>query len=165
VSLGTDEQHPSGRVGLHRTLIGTLACQYRGHEQPSPRTLVEGRGAFPSVSSSDFDRVSSLCWWYPESGRQKARLFCMYVPYVLAALSRQTESNIQSRLPRSSHIPNIVASQPSCSFQTPPPPLSPPARTTQANCPPTHSNPVSVCTQYVAGCTLSTRTPCFPGAH
>lgn len=100
--LETDKQHPSGRVGLYRARIGTLAYQYRARATPSIEP--PSRGWFPR--SPFLSPVPYLqpgqqfaCWLSPESGRQKARLFCCSQ----RSSTRRRSSSTQSQPPLHIH--------------------------------------------------------------
>jgi hypothetical protein len=142
----TDEQRPSGRVGLHRMYITAHrdASSTATHEQPRPRTPVEA----PARSLLPGQRlvlVVSRVW--PTEG--PAFL-------VLAALNRQTQSNTQYHLSPHTYRALSPLSPPVPSF----PPL-PSFRLVQTRhiLPPTHNNPVSVCTLLAAPC--RPRAPLF----
>ena len=159
--LETDKQHPSGRVGLYRARIGTLAYQYRARATPSsnPRRGGGSPGHPSCLQFLTFNPVSSLRVGCLQSLADR-RPGSSVARSVLRPADAAPAPN-PNRL--CTYIPSILASQPSCSLLLPPGRPSPlsPTHTNEADCSrraATRSVPVR-CLLHLA---LSTPTPCCP---
>lgn len=154
--LETDKQHPSGRVGLYRARIGTLAYQYRARATPTIEP--PSRGWFPRspfLSPAPYLQPGQqfVCWLTPESGRQKARLF------LLLAAFFDPQTQLQHPIPTASAhtyraFSPLSPPVPSFSLLAAPPRSLPLTRTRQTA--PDAQQPGQC--PYVACCTL----PCRP---